>query len=138
MYNTIKLFWWVCCRLVYKRVRPVAYHLALWSHLRKIPNGFHVVVLSKYVLNPSHVLKLEGLQVSKEWTIQVQPFSILYKMVRQLGNHILDQVRSNGISIAIFLLPERMQRLYVKISHTFFSKFNFKTKFPKGGAHVVP
>lgn len=75
------------------RIGPIAYKLELPSHLRKMHNLFHVSMLRKYVPNPSHILKIEILQVSKEGVLQVKPFFILDHQVHQLRNHEFKQVK---------------------------------------------
>lgn len=44
------------------RVGPVAYQLALPSHIR-VHNVFHVSVLKKYVYDPKHVIRWQEIQV---------------------------------------------------------------------------
>jgi hypothetical protein len=46
---------------ILERVGPVAYRLALPSSLAGIHNVFHVSMLMKYILDPSHVIKYESL-----------------------------------------------------------------------------
>ena len=67
---------------ILERVRQVAYKLKLPSHLGKTHDVFHISILRHYIPYPSHVLKLEGLQVSKEGVIQVEPYCILDHRVR--------------------------------------------------------
>ena len=47
---------------------------------------FHVLVFRHYVPDPSHVLKLEGLQVFEEGGLKVEPYFILDHRVFQLKN----------------------------------------------------
>jgi len=44
---------------VIERVGPVAYRLALPPELDKIHNIFHVSMLTRYRLDPSHVISME-------------------------------------------------------------------------------
>eukprot|EP00253_Pinus_taeda_P017334 PITA_17334 len=44
------------------RVGPVAYQLALLSHIR-VHNVFHISVLKKYVYDPKHVIRWQDIQV---------------------------------------------------------------------------
>ena len=78
---------------IIERIGPVAYKLMLPSHLGKIHDVFHISVLRHYILDPSHVLKLEGLQVSEEGVIQVEPYCILDHRVRQLQNRFMEQIK---------------------------------------------
>eukprot|EP00253_Pinus_taeda_P013427 PITA_13427 len=50
------------------RIGPVAYQLALLSHIR-VHNVFHVSVLKKYIYDPKHIISWQD--------IQVEPVSIL-------------------------------------------------------------
>jgi len=47
---------------VLARIGPVAYQLALPSHIR-VHNVFHVSVLKKYVYDPKHVIRWQDIQV---------------------------------------------------------------------------
>ena len=47
---------------VIEKVGSVTYHLALPSKLEKIHNVFHVSMLRRYRLDPSHVLSLETIE----------------------------------------------------------------------------
>ena len=47
---------------VLARVGPVAYQLALPSHI-KIHNVFHVSMLKKYIYDPKHVIKWQDIRV---------------------------------------------------------------------------
>ena len=78
---------------VLERVGPVAYRLALPSHLHKTHNVFHVSVLRHYVADESHKLQWKDLQVSGEGTLTVEPSLILDRRVRQLRHRLVDQVK---------------------------------------------
>ena len=54
---------------ILERVGPVTYKLKLPSHLGKMHNVFHISILRHYILDPSHVLKLERFQVFEEEVI---------------------------------------------------------------------
>eukprot|EP00253_Pinus_taeda_P011507 PITA_11507 len=66
------------------RVGPVAYQLALPSHIR-VHNVFHVSVLKKYVYDPKHVIRWQE--------IQVEPLSILDRREVQLQKRVITQVK---------------------------------------------
>eukprot|EP00253_Pinus_taeda_P012142 PITA_12142 len=65
------------------RVGPVAYQLALPSHIR-VHNVFHVSVLKKYVYDPKHVIRWQEIQVEPEGEVLVEPLSILDQREVQL------------------------------------------------------
>eukprot|EP00253_Pinus_taeda_P011038 PITA_11038 len=69
---------------VLARIEPVAYQLALPSHIR-VHNVFHVSVLRKYVYDPKHV-ELEG-------EILVKPLNILDWREVQLRKREITQVK---------------------------------------------
>ena len=71
----------------------VPYGLVLPPHLHKTHNVFHVSVLRHYVADESHKLNWKELQVSDVGTLTVEPLRILDHRVRQLRNHLIDQVK---------------------------------------------
>ena len=78
---------------ILERIGPVSYIAKLPSHLGKMHNVFHILVLRHYMPGPSHILKLDKLQLSKEGVIQVEPYCILDHRTRQLHRRIMDQVK---------------------------------------------
>jgi hypothetical protein len=68
-------------------------HLGLPPHLHKTHNVFHVSILRHYVANESHKLNWKELQVSDMGTLMIEPLHILDCRVRQLHNHLVDQVK---------------------------------------------
>jgi len=46
----------------------VAYQIALPLSLSNLHNIFHVSQLRKYIHDPSHVIKLDDIQVKENWT----------------------------------------------------------------------
>eukprot|EP00253_Pinus_taeda_P016974 PITA_16974 len=74
------------------RVGPVAYQLALPSHIR-VHNVFHVSVLKKYVYDPKHVIRWQDIQVEPEGEILVEPLSILDLREVQLRKRVITQVK---------------------------------------------
>eukprot|EP00253_Pinus_taeda_P020204 PITA_20204 len=74
------------------RVGPVAYQLALPSHIR-VHNVFHVSVLKKYVYDPKHVIRWQEIQVEPEGEVLVEPLSILDQREVQLWKRVITQVK---------------------------------------------
>eukprot|EP00253_Pinus_taeda_P012702 PITA_12702 len=74
------------------RVGPVAYQLALPSHIR-IHNVFHVSVLKKYVYDPKHVIRWQDVQVEPEGEVLVKPQSILDRREVRLRKRVITQVK---------------------------------------------
>jgi hypothetical protein len=78
---------------IQEKIGPVAYRLILPPHLHKTHNVFHVFVLCHYVADESHKLNWKELQVSNVGTLMAEPLHILDRRVRQLKNHLVDQVK---------------------------------------------
>ena len=69
---------------ILERVRPLAYRLALPPELAKIHNVFHVRMLRRYRLDPSHVLKDFEVEVSENLTYVEELMTIVDHKVKQL------------------------------------------------------
>ena len=55
----------------------MAYRLELLSKLSQIYNVFHVSILRKYILDPSHVLETPPIELKKDLSFEVQPVAIM-------------------------------------------------------------
>jgi hypothetical protein len=97
----------------------------------------HAFVLRNYVLDPSHMLKLEALWVSMDGTIYGELFSILDKRVCQLRNCVLDQVKVQSDQYSRGSTTWEDCKVMCQDFPYLLSKVNFKMKFPKGGTYVV-
>ena len=62
---------------VIEKVGPVAYQLALPPKLEKIHNFFHVSMLRRYRLDPSHVVSLDTIELRPYLTYEEKPVEIL-------------------------------------------------------------
>ena len=69
---------------VIEKVGPVAYRLALSLELENIHNVFHVSMLRRYRLDPSHVVSLETIELRLDLTYEVEPVEILAQEVKEL------------------------------------------------------
>lgn len=67
-----------------RRVGPLAYHIALPPFLPNIHDVFHVSQLWKYVIDPSHVIKPDVIQLKDNLTFEVPPVQIVDRRVKQL------------------------------------------------------
>ena len=67
---------------VIEKVGPVAYKLALPSDLEKIPNVFHMSMLRRYRLDPSHVVSSEKIELRPDLTYEEEPVEILAREVK--------------------------------------------------------
>ena len=68
----------------WSRVSEVAYRLVLLSKLSRINPVFHMLMLRKYISNPSHVLQSQAVELSENLTYEQYPVEIVNRQVRQL------------------------------------------------------
>ena len=62
---------------ILERVGTLAYKMDLPPSLSKIHNVFHVSTLRKYVFDPSHIVELKAIQISKDLTHEEVPIQIV-------------------------------------------------------------
>ena len=63
---------------ILERVGAIAYRLALPSNLFAILLVFHVFMLHKYMLDPSHMLGVQPVELRDDMTYKVQSKAIVY------------------------------------------------------------
>ena len=68
------------------KVGNVAYRLALPPLLSNVHNVFHVSMLRRYILSPSHVLNYEQLELSQDVSYEEHPVKILDTKEKELRN----------------------------------------------------
>ena len=71
---------------ILERVGRVTYRLALPASLDRIHSVFHVSQLRKYVSDPSHVLEVQGLELSDDLSYQEVPVQIFDYRIKKLRN----------------------------------------------------
>ncbi|XP_027357467.1 uncharacterized protein LOC113866869 [Abrus precatorius] len=76
---------------VLSRIGPAVYQIALPSNLSNLPPVFHVSQLRQYVLDPSHVINLDPVQVRQDLSYEVYPVRI--------ADHRINQLRGKEISL---------------------------------------
>ena len=78
---------------ILQRIGEVAYQLALppsWSHIH---NVFHISMLRKYIMDPSHVISYEDVEIQPDLTVQEEPMKILDRKERVLRNKAVSMVK---------------------------------------------
>ncbi|KAK8700610.1 hypothetical protein V6N13_019001 [Hibiscus sabdariffa] len=78
---------------VIKKVGPVAYRLALPPEFDKIHNVFHVSMLRRYQLDPSHILEPEEVELNPDLSYEEEPMKILDREVKRLQNKNVSLVK---------------------------------------------
>ena len=71
----------------------VAYELALPSELSQVHLVFHVSMLRKYVLDPSHVIEYQPLDIQPNLTYEEKPIHILGRREKVLRNKVISYVK---------------------------------------------
>ena len=69
--------------LILRRIRPIAYEIALPPQLANPHPIFHVSQLRKYVFDLSHVLEAEDVQVREDLRVVVQSVAIEDRQVKE-------------------------------------------------------
>ena len=67
--------------------------MELPSELSRIHNVFHVSMLRKYVLDPSHVLEALPFELNKDLSFEVQPVGIVDQGIKELRNKAIMMVK---------------------------------------------
>ncbi|KAL0551242.1 hypothetical protein IC582_010328 [Cucumis melo] len=78
---------------ILERIGPVAYRLALPPSLSTVHDVFHVSMLRKYVLDPSHVVDYEPLEIDENLSYVEQPVEVLAREVKTLRNKQIPLVK---------------------------------------------
>ncbi|KAL0550166.1 hypothetical protein IC582_014669 [Cucumis melo] len=78
---------------ILERIGPVAYRLALPPSLSTVYDVFHVSMLRKYVLDPSHVVDYEPLEIDENLSYVEQPVEVLAREVKTLRNKQIPLVK---------------------------------------------
>ncbi|KAA0053491.1 DNA/RNA polymerases superfamily protein [Cucumis melo var. makuwa] len=78
---------------ILERIGPVAYRLALPPSFSAVHDVFHVSMLRRYVVDPTHVVDFEPLQINEDLSYEEQPVKILAKEVKLLRNRGISLVK---------------------------------------------
>ena len=78
---------------IIERIGPVAYRLELSPELSRIHNVFHVLMLRKYVSDPSHVLEAPPIELNEDLSFEMQPVDIVDQEINELSNKVILMVK---------------------------------------------
>ena len=97
-------------------VDTLAYKVVLPPNLSKIHNVFHVSTLRKYVFNPSHIVELEPIRISKDFTYEEVLIQIVDVMDNVLRHVVVKLVKvqwsNHDIQEATCELEDEMREKY--------------------------
>ena len=71
----------------------MAYKLALPPSLSAVHPVFHVSMLRKYILDESHVISLDSVELGPDLTYEEEPIAILDRQIRKLRTKELVSVK---------------------------------------------
>ena len=71
----------------------VAYEFALPPELSQVHLVFHVSMLKKYVLDPSHIIEYQPLDIHPNLTYEEKPIRILDRKEQVLRNKVISYVK---------------------------------------------
>ncbi|GAV80957.1 Chromo domain-containing protein [Cephalotus follicularis] len=101
---------------ILERIGEVAYRLTLPPSLSHIHNVFHVSLLRKYMANPSHVLRVESIQVHEDLSYDEQPVEIMDYKEQVLRTKTIPLVkvlwRNHDMEEATWELEDTMRKEY--------------------------
>ncbi|XP_070042954.1 uncharacterized protein [Nicotiana tomentosiformis] len=99
-----------------RRVGQVAYEFDLPSNLESVHPGFHVSMLRKCIGDPSRVVPIDDVQVTKQLSYEGAPIAILDKQVRRLRTKDVSLVkvlwRNNTVEEMTWEAEEDMKSRY--------------------------
>ncbi|XP_055814528.1 uncharacterized protein LOC129884221 [Solanum dulcamara] len=81
---------------ILRRIREVAYELALPPISLTIHPGFHVSILCRYIPDVSYVLQYDSLELDDRLTFVEEPISILARDVHQLHSMSIPVVKDRA------------------------------------------
>ena len=78
---------------IVERIGEVAYRLRLPPELARIHDVFHVSMLQKYMVDPSHVLRDQPVELKKDLTYEERPVQIVDRKDHVLWNKVIPLVK---------------------------------------------
>ena len=101
------------------KVGPIAYRLKLPPELSKIHDTFHVLMLRKYIPDPSHVLKEQPMQLKENLTFEEIPVQIVDRKEQVLRSKVIPLVKVlwkiHEREAATWELEAQMRRQYPQL-----------------------
>jgi len=79
-----------------RRIAPTTYEIALPPHMANLHNVFLLSQLGKYIVDPTHVLEQDDVQVREDLTIGVGQVRIVDSQVKQLRGKEIQTMKSYG------------------------------------------
>ena len=67
---------------ILERVSLVAYRLALPPNMSQVHPVFNVLIIRKYISDPSHVLQPQSVELNEDLTFEEEPVAIVDYQVR--------------------------------------------------------
>ena len=106
---------------IVKRIGPVAYRLDLSEELSRVHNVFHISMLNKYILDPSHVLETSEIELKDNLSYEEQPVQILGREEKELCNKTISLVkvlwRNHLVEEATWEREDQMRSQYPHLFH---------------------
>ena len=101
---------------ILERIDMIAYRLALPPNMSQVHPVFHVSMLKKYILDPSHVLQPQSVELNEDLTFEEEPVAIVDYQVRQLRSKVIPMVkvlwRSNSVEEHTWETEAEMRAMY--------------------------
>ncbi|XP_072066928.1 uncharacterized protein [Arachis hypogaea] len=98
------------------RIGAVTYRLALPSELSMIHPVFHVLMLRKYLPDPSHVLAPQAIELKEDLSFEEEPVDIVDRQVKKLRSKEIASVKvvwkNHSIEEATWEVEDAMRDKY--------------------------
>ncbi|TQE00846.1 hypothetical protein C1H46_013556 [Malus baccata] len=132
--------------MITERVGEVAYRLELPPELSKVHDVFHVSMRRHYVLDPSHVIPPQPLEINPDLTYDEEPVTLLDWKDNDLRNKTVRLVkvlwRNHFVEKATWETEDRMREMYTCLFYDYKWMYLLciisRTKFYKVGRLSQP
>ncbi|XP_070660588.1 uncharacterized protein [Malus domestica] len=109
--------------MITERVGEVAYRLELPPELSKVHDVFHVSMLRHYVVNPSHVIPPQPLEINLDLTYDEEPMTVLDWKDKVLRNKTIRLMkalwRNHSVEKATWETEDRMREMYPRLFYDY-------------------